>query len=196
MKKERFEWIHSWCDETAKTDVPRVLLIGDSICYGYQQLVREKLAGIASVDYIATSYAVDSKIYNTIIENFAKDSKYDLIHINHGLHGYHMSITTYKSKMDKLIQKLLKTAPVILCESTAINKEGNKRPHTDWMKKVHARNNAISEIAEKYNLKIDKLFELSQSIAVEHRLEDGCHYEPTGYDILAEQVASVIKENL
>ena len=196
MKKERFEWIHSWCDETAKTDVPRVLLIGDSICHGYQQLVREKLAGIASVDFIATSYAVDSKIYNTIIENFAKDSKYDLIHINHGLHGYHMSITTYKSKMDKLVQKLLKSASVILCETTFVNKEGNKRPHTDWMKKVYARNNAISEIAEKYNLKVDNLFELSQSIAVEHRMADGTHYEFTGYDILTEQVASVIKENL
>ena len=108
MKKERFEWIHSWCDEAESSDLPRVLLIGDSICYSYQEKVREKLRGIAYVDYIATSYSVDSKIYNTLIENFAKNSEYDLIHFHHGTHGFHMSITTYTSKMDKLLQKLMK----------------------------------------------------------------------------------------
>lgn len=196
MKKETFEWIHSWCDNTNNTDLPRVLLVGDSICYGYQEMVREKLKGVAYVDYIATSYAVDSKIYNVLIENFAKDSKYDLIHINHGLHGFHMSVTTYKSKMDKLIQKLLKVAPVILCESTAVNKEGNKRPHTDWRKKANARNGVVEELAKKHGLKVNPLFELSASIAPCHRIDDGFHFHPSGSDILADQVASIIKENL
>ena len=196
MKKETFEWVHSWCDNTNNADLPRVLLVGDSICHSYQELVREKLKGVAYVDYIATSYAVDSKIYNLLIENFAKDSKYDLIHLNHGLHGFHMSVTTYRSKMDKLIQKLLKVAPVILCESTAVNKEGNKRPHTDWMKKVYARNGAVEELAKKHGLKVNPLFELSASISACHRVEDGFHYLPEGADILADQVASIIKENL
>lgn len=29
--KERFEWVQSWCDEALSDDLPRVLLIGDSI---------------------------------------------------------------------------------------------------------------------------------------------------------------------
>ena len=54
--KERFEWIHSWCDETAKEDLPRVLLVGDSITYNYQEKVRELLKDVCYVDYISTSY--------------------------------------------------------------------------------------------------------------------------------------------
>ena len=33
--KERFEWIHSWCDYSEKNDLPRVLLVGDSITNAY-----------------------------------------------------------------------------------------------------------------------------------------------------------------
>ena len=38
--KEQCEWIHSWCDETLQTDLPRVLLVGDSITHNYQETVK------------------------------------------------------------------------------------------------------------------------------------------------------------
>ena len=93
MKKERFEWIESWCEETTNKDKPRVLLIGDSITRGYQQSVKEKLKDIAYVDYIATSYFIDMKIYRELIKSFVNDSEYSVIHFNHGLHGKNMSET-------------------------------------------------------------------------------------------------------
>ena len=46
MKKEKYEWIHSWCDEALNNDLPRVLLVGDSITHNYQEKVRELLRGI------------------------------------------------------------------------------------------------------------------------------------------------------
>ena len=46
------------------------------------------------------------RIYNTLIESFAKDSKYDLIHFNHGLHGIHLSKRSYKSRMNRLLFKI------------------------------------------------------------------------------------------
>ena len=95
MKKERFEWIQSWCDEADKTDKPRVLLVGDSITRGYQEIVRELLSDVCYVDYLATSYAIDNKLYSTLVEDFAKNSDYAVVHFNHGLHGIHMSPRTY-----------------------------------------------------------------------------------------------------
>ena len=53
--KETYEWIHSWCDEAGKHDLPRVLLVGDSITHSYQNEVRELLKGKVYVDYVATS---------------------------------------------------------------------------------------------------------------------------------------------
>lgn len=49
--KERFEWVQSWCDEALSDDLPRVLLIGDSITRQYQDRVRELLRGKCYVDY-------------------------------------------------------------------------------------------------------------------------------------------------
>lgn len=77
--KEQFEWIHSWCDETKNADLPRVLLVGDSITHNYQEKVRELLRGVCYVDYISTSYAIDSRIYNHLVYEFMTDSNYSLI---------------------------------------------------------------------------------------------------------------------
>ena len=87
MQKEWFEWISSWCDASTQNDLPRILLVGDSISRGYQDKVRALLKGVCYVDYISLSYAIDTPIYNTIIEKFAADSNYALVHFNHGLHG-------------------------------------------------------------------------------------------------------------
>lgn len=78
--KERFEWVQSWCDEAPSNDLPRVLLIGDSITRQYQDRVRELLRGKCYVDYFSSSYAVDSPIYQTLIKAFVGDSKYAIIH--------------------------------------------------------------------------------------------------------------------
>ena len=53
--KERFEWVQSWCDEALSDDLPRVLLIGDSITRQYQDRVRELLRGKCYVDYFSSS---------------------------------------------------------------------------------------------------------------------------------------------
>ena len=79
------------------------------------------------MDYIATSYAIDSKLYNQLIYNFMMDSKYDLIHFNHGLHGIHMAKRTYKSKVVKLLAKVDKAVKIILATSTVVFEEGNNR---------------------------------------------------------------------
>ena len=46
MQKEYSEWIQSWCDCATCDDLPRILLIGDSITRGYQAFVREKLKNL------------------------------------------------------------------------------------------------------------------------------------------------------
>ncbi len=77
--KERFEWVQSWCDETLSDDLPRVLLIGDSITRQYQDRVRELLRDKCYVDYFSSSYAADSPLYKTLIKAFIRDSKYSVI---------------------------------------------------------------------------------------------------------------------
>ena len=194
--KEQFEWIHSWCDETLRNDLPRVLLVGDSITHNYQEKVRELLKGVCYVDYISTSYAIDTKMYNQLVYTFMTDSKYDLIHFNHGFHGIHLSKKSYKSRMKKLLAKVEKDVKLILANSTIVYREGNKRLDGAWMKRVRERNEAVQEIATENGYTVDDLYAVSASIPKEYRYVDGTHYLQDGYAMLAETVAECIRKEL
>ena len=194
--KEQFEWIHSWCDETAQNDLHRVLLVGDSITHNYQEKVRELLRGVCYVDYISTSYAIDTKMYNQLVYTFMLDSEYALIHFNHGLHGIHLSKKSYKSRMNKLLAKVEKDVKLILATSTVVYKEGNKRLDGAWMKRVRERNEAVQELAIENGYSVDDLYTVSTSIPKEYRYVDGTHYFPYGYAMLAETVAECIRKEL
>ncbi len=194
--KEQFEWIHSWCDETIRNDLPRVLIVGDSITHNYQEKVRQLLKGVCYVDYISTSYAIDTKMYNQLVYTFMTDSRYALIHFNHGLHGIHLSKKSYKSRMNKLLSKMDKDVKLILATSTVVYKEGNKRLDGAWMKRVRERNAAVQEIAEEKGCSVDDLYTVSVSIPKEYRYVDGTHYLQDGYAMLAEAVAECIRKEL
>lgn len=196
MKKERKEWMQSWCDDTCENDLPRVLLVGDSITRGYESKVRARLQGVCYVDYVATSYAVDAPIYAKLMKAFVDDSHYALVHFNHGLHGIHMSKRTYKSGVKKLLLKIGKDTKMILATTTVVYHRQSKRKHGAWMKRVRERNDAIKELALELNFAVDDLCKVSQEIPFEKRAIDGTHYMDDGYEILADKVAESIKNLL
>lgn len=196
MKKERFEWIHSWCDENFNNDLPRVLLVGDSICFGYQEIVREMLKGVCYVDYVATSYAIDSEMYNSLVKNFVNSGDYDLIHFNHGLHGIHLEPNEYGEGLSKLINEIRVGKKFILATCTYIIEPETIAQEESWQFRSVQRNEVINEIAKKDGLVLNDLYELSKSIPVEFRNEDGVHYKPEGYRIFAKQIVEKIKTQI
>jgi lysophospholipase L1-like esterase len=196
MKKEWFEWISSWCEASTQNDLPRVLLIGDSITRGYQEQVRLLLKGKCYVDYLAVSYAIDTKMYNQLVKNFASDSRYDVIHFNHGLHGIHMTKRTYSSRMEKLLKKLSLNSKVVLAKTTFVYNEGNKTTHEKWNKRVEERNSVVDDLAKKYGFIIDDLYSVSVQIPTSLRANDGTHFQADGYAVLAQSVVESIEKVL
>lgn len=190
--KERFEWVQSWCDEAPSNDLPRVLLIGDSITRQYQDRVRELLRGKCYVDYFSSSYAVDSPIYQTLIKAFVGDSKYAIIHFNNGLHGFHIGKSTYKSRLKKLLKTFPNDCKVILANTTFVFEEGNVIPDKMWGKRVSERNVAIAELSEEFSFPIDNLYSVSRTIDSNGRSNDGTHFKEEGIDILANNVVKSI----
>ena len=193
-KKEYNEWVHLQCSEATGSGKPRVLLIGDSICNGYQPVVRSNLSGICFVDYLSTSYTLDSKMFDALVFGLIKDSKYDLIHINQGLHGIHLNKRSYKSRFKKLLSKI--NTKVIIATTTPAYKEGNKRNHPDWTKRVKVRNEALMELSKELNLPVNDLFAVAKSLKITDRAEDGVHYVESGYQVLGKAVSEIIKSNL
>lgn len=190
--KEEFEWIQTWCDYTDKKDLPRVLFVGDSITRAYYEDVRNKLGGKCYVDYVATSYAVDSKVYTDVTAGLAGDSDYALIHFNHGLHGMHMTDKVYGEGIEKLLKEIGKNRKVILATSTIVKESGNARIDYRQTGIILRRNEIVRYIAGKYGYGVDDLYTVSANVPNEMRLGDGVHYTEAGSERLAEHVAKVI----
>lgn len=185
--------MQSWCDHTEKTDLPRILLIGDSITRAYQDKVRELLVGCYYVDYIATSYSIDQPIYAEIMKNFVKDMPYAAIHFNHGLHGMHITDKVYGEGVDALLAEIGKGKRVIVATSTIVKEKGNLRVDYRQTGIVLRRNEIVKKIAIKRGYEGDDLYSVSANIPNEHRWDDGTHYSDEGSASLALAVARCFK---
>ena len=74
--------------EVTDPTLPRVLLIGDSICNGYLEPVRKALAGKANIDAWITPTSQGDKSWPKTIAAILAEQKYAVIHFNLGLHGW------------------------------------------------------------------------------------------------------------
>ena len=85
--RESMEWEHAWMDGTDDTSLPRVLLVGDSVCNAYQGEVRKRLAGVARVDYWASSKCLTDRSYLAALKYHLDEASYRVVHFNNGLHS-------------------------------------------------------------------------------------------------------------
>jgi len=86
-QRETTEWSHYYWYEVNDPVLPRVLLIGDSICDGYHRYVRDELKGRASLAYWASSKCVTDPAYLKELGYFLGEYRYAVIHFNNGLHS-------------------------------------------------------------------------------------------------------------
>lgn len=197
LHKERYEWMNVWVDEADKNDLPRILLVGDSITQGYQSVVRNLCKGIAYVDYITTSFFSDSPIYNVFLSEFIKTyGKYSLIHFNQGLHGYHMNRDDYEKNILSTILLLEKESKLIVANTTNVYEAGLKAPSQTWSDKIIERNNVVENICNERKITLDDLYSVSKEIPMTNRSNDGFHYTSEGYYILGKKVFSALTDSI
>ena len=83
---ENIEWsiayAYHMCDGQAT--LPRVLLVGDSICNAYQDQVRGFLEGRVNVSYWVSSYCVTSPGYLDRLALQLGEARYASVHFNNG----------------------------------------------------------------------------------------------------------------
>ena len=119
---ENIEWSISYAYglTDATRDLPRVLLIGDSICNGYQEGVRERLKGKMNVTYWISSYCATSPAYLPLLSIYLDEAKYDVIHFNNGLHSLETPTDAwakgFKAALE-LVRKKQPDAKIVWCSS-------------------------------------------------------------------------------
>ena len=189
---ENTEWSISYAYHLtdAKKNLPRVLLVGDSICQGYQGKVAAKLDGKANVTYWASSYCVTSPGYLRLLAFYLDEAKYDVIHFNNGLHSCETPVADYEKSYLAALQLIRKKQPdakIVWASSTPINAKDARAG------KVAALNAAARRAAESVEDVVENdLYSLANPLDRKAYWVDTHHYTDAGYELLASQVVEKV----
>ena len=188
---ENTEWsvAYAYGLADATKDLPRVLLVGDSICRGYQDGVRELLKGRMNVSYWISSYCVTSAAYLPLLTVYLDEAKYDVIHFNNGLHSLGTETAAYEKGIRRafaLIREKQPDAKLVWCTST---------PLTNEVKTAKCRelNAAVTKVvAELGGITTDNLFSLLDPLDRAANWSDEYHHREAVQKKEAEQVATAV----
>lgn len=191
---EDIEWDVAYAFNLTKKefkDLPRILLVGDSICNGYQTCVRNKTNGIINVSFWASSKTVCNPDYLAEFALRLEMTPLDIVHFNNGLHSTRLTDEQYAKGLEDafdLIETKCPKAKIVWVSSTPYeNPERNKR--------VIELNAIAAAIAKRRGYQINDLYTTAANLDVSPKWADGVHFLPPTVEVLAQQVADVAIAN-
>lgn len=190
--RENTEWIISYAFNANDTKLPRVLLIGDSICNQYSGDVSRELAGTAYVTFFATSKCVCDKSYLRALALFLDEYDYAVIHFNNGLHSLKSDQKDWETCLRasiKLIKERGKGAKIFWASSTPL-----KDPA---LTKTAKELNAIAaRVMSEENVPTNDLFALMDPLDREANWGDTYHFKKEAIKTQGKAVADCVRKAL
>ncbi len=197
---ESIEWCDIWISHANETNLPRVLLIGDSIARAYYSEVEERLAGKAFVARLATSrFAADAVLLKEIAL-VLDETKFDVIHFNNGMHGWQHSEADYRKGFPQFLAAIKAHAPraKLIWATTTPLRDGKAVTYDTQAEysdeRVAARNAIAMEIVTEQKIPIDDLNAAVRGHPEYH--SDNVHFNSQGIQIQAAQVAAQVEKLL
>ena len=179
----------------ARKNLPRVLLVGDSICNGYWGGVARRLDGKVNVSYWVSSYCCTTPAYSKLLDFYLSVTKYDVIHLNNGLHSFPADPVVWKASLKRTLQQIRAKQPqakIVWCTSTPLKDPAK----TAFVKKLNA---AAAEVIKDPALGVvatDDLFSLLDPLDRNANWSDVYHHKPAVREKEAEQVAASVLKTL
>jgi len=198
LLRERIEWCDIWITNADRSDLPRVLLIGDSITRGYFGEVEKALEGKANCARLTTSRCICDPVFFDELLMILRQYRFAVIHFNNGLHGMGYTQDQYRRGFAKLMDALREHgqgAGLIWTATTPVRKRGALSELDESTETVRQRNRIAAEFVAAAGLPTDNLFDLGISHP-EYYSDDGVHYNAQGRAAQARQVAQSIEERL
>jgi lysophospholipase L1-like esterase len=184
-------------------NLPRVLLIGDSISMGYTLPVRKKLEGEANVHRPAMNCGPTSRGVKHLDE-WLGDGDWDVIHFNFGLHdlkimeetGKHqVPIEEYEQNLEQMVARMKQTGAELVWASTTPVPDPVKGPERH-LEDVVEYNKVAEAVMREHSVAIDDLYEFALPQLEVIQLPENVHFPPEGSEILARQVTESIRQVL
>lgn len=195
LPRERIEWCNIWIPEADREVGTRVLLVGDSIAVGYKDAVAAELGEQAAVALLATSRCVADRVFFRELEPLLDEYRWDVIHINNGLHGWGYSEEQYADGLRKLWAMLRAKQPacrLVWAATTPVRVAGNVAELDPRNARAVTRNTIARDLAGEAGAAIDDLYTLVIAHPEWHA-DDGVHFQDAGRKALGAQVAAAVR---
>jgi len=191
--------------EYVEPEPAEVLIIGDSISIGYFKPVQEMLAGRANVVHNPGN-AAHSANGLAKLDEWLGDTKWDVIHFNHGLHDLkyvdengkniavekgrqQIPVDQYEKNLDEMVSKLKRTgAKLIFANTTPVPDGTGIRVKGDAI----VYNVAAERVMKKHGVPVNDLYSFSMARLGEIQRPRNVHFFPEGSRLLGEQVTKCI----
>ena len=189
--RENTEWstFYSCHVRDKEKDLPRVLLVGDSITQSIRSRVEQKIKGKAVVTYWVTSYGVVRPEFLAQLEIVLRTHEYAVVHFNNGLHLSNAKYEEYGAALEKalrMVKRLQPKAKVILATCTPL------RDHPERCYVNHL-NEIGCDLAKKLGLDaVTDLYALASGFERPKAWRDEVHFTPESQEKLAALAADGI----
>lgn len=188
--------------QQARTDLPRVLIIGDSISMGYTGPVQQLLKGKAEGSRIAANGGPTTRGL-TNIDKWLGDGAWDVIHFNWGIHDLkHMEgglrqveAADYEKNLQTLISKLEATGAKLIWASTTPIPDPPLKPERTFGDETEYNAIAAKVMTERSIPVNDLHAHILPRFDELHNPQD-LHFKPEGSQFLAAKVAEAIEKAL
>ena len=197
--KESIEWCDIWISHANETNLPRVLLIGDSITRAYYPDVEKRLAGKAYVGRLASSAFLSDPVLLDQIKMVLSQYHFDVIHINNGMHGWQHSEDEYAKAFPeylKTIQQYAPNAKLIWANTTPLKvspaSSENFTIATD--ERIAQRNAIAAEFMQAHGIPVEDLNTPMRGHPEYHL--DNVHFNSIGIAIQANLIAADLEKLL
>ena len=197
VPRERIEWVNVWIEDAEKDAPKRVLLIGDSIVGNYFPAVSKLLSGKAACMKLHGSRCVGDPVLLQEAKVALSTYKFDVIHVNNGLHGFGTSDEDYARYLPQYldyIHLLQPQAKIIWARTTDVHPTDYKTYQTVHPR-ILKRNAAADAAVAARGYPVTDLYAISNAHP-EYHVKDGCHFSAEGGKALAEAVAASIEAAL
>ena len=190
---ENTEWSQSYAYHLtdAKKDLPRVLLVGDSVCRAYAGGVGKILDGKMNVTFWVSSYCVTSTNYMRLLSVMLDEAKYDVVHFNNTLHSLQTKTADWERAFEaalSLVREKQPDAKIVWCAGTPLRNAAKTR-------KAAELNAAGARVVAKLGgIATNDLFRLLDPLDRKSAWRDDYHFTAGTSADIARRVADCVLE--
>lgn len=195
--------------QTRSPELPKVVLIGDSIRLGYSAPVVKRLEKIAQV-ISPEPNGGDSANVLAHLDEWALRERPVLVHLNCGLHDlkrdkktkqFQVPLEQYQANLREIITRVRASgAALVFANTTPIDDERHAKRGAEFDRteaEVRRYNAAAERVMREAKVPMHDLHWLVERHGAQKlQLPDGTHYTPEGYEVLGEAVADSITRQL